>query len=745
MTIDKFDHDWMERGTNMSTKMAGSANYHASYSFLEPEILIPEMTFLAENPEAFGLVPDACPLSTKHLLIAANGHSAEGGSISPMIDTEEKGIDGLFSIYGDLFPRTEEVADALQAAFGANKSGQEYPVSRYCAALTEVTALQILRNAAFEASFEQTRVMLADGLLRNMRAFRKSFRNEEGKLQWADDFFSVSLGVCRVREAGGGDYIADVFSAGDFSLYLLDAKGMAPLWCTPTPTFSCMETDGEWLIGKTVRFHHPEPFALLLISESVCGLNASELRNLRSNPGLIWRYRMRLEDYFLRLITDCVREYEFGNRAVHFFMGRSHGHDSASGAMTILRDGVSYEVFRLHCQNRLSVLSELTELLPDGYDPRNVPQPGTRAATEMTYLRQLLERDSDLSDRLVDALRACAVQKLRKGPSAEPLPLPENVPDYSRLEWADVHRAYRVYDCENDEDRSRIENNARVMREGLSEHWVTLRPLLTEPRHNLPQDIQNYRRISDQIYDVCRDMNSRLSELLEQRRKTIAEIGRLMSDGLDMLDAEGNDWVCGRAGADSVLAWAEPLTTRLPMQLQELQRNWSQQTEHYRTMLTAYTAERDKLFLRDICEERGSFFGDWCAMRDGCLPEGRWELFRDRLVNTPETVEFLNLFDSLYRISHGTGALLHRIRTRAAENRMARDLSGRQDLQVLALRGAAYEDPDWGDAVIRVMDMATRNGFRATVRKWQRTCELIEKREKAYREFSAMYEAYMDL
>ena len=729
----------------MDTKTAGSANYHASYSFVEPEILIPEMTFLAENPEAFGLVPDACPLSTKHLLIAANGHSAEGGSISPMIDTEEKGIDGVFSVYGDLFPRTEEIAEALQAAFGTNKSGQEYPVSRYCATLAEVTALQILRNSAFDASFEQTRVMLTDGLRRNMKAFRNSFRNEEGKLLWSDDFFTVSLGICRIREAGGGNYTADVFSAGDFSLYLLDATGMSPLWCTATPFFSCVDRGEELLAGKTVRFHHPEPFALLLISESVWGVNASEMRSLRSNQGLIWRYRMRLEDYFLRLITDCVREYEFGTRAVHFFMGRSHGHDSASGAMTILRDGVSYEVFRLHCQNRLSVLSELTELLPDGYDPHNIPHPGTRTDTELAYLRQLLERDSDLADRLVDALQSCTVDKLRKGSSAESVPPPENVPDYTRLEWETVHRTYRVYDSENDGDRTRIENNARAMKDSLSEHWITLRPLLTELRHNLPPEIQNYRRLSDQMYDSCRDMNRRLSALLEVRRETVASIGKLLADGLDTLDAEGNDWVCGRAGTDSVTAWADPLATQLPLMLQDLQRDWKEQTEQYRTLLTAYTAERNKLFLRDICEEKGSFSSDWRAMRDGCLPEGRWELFRDRLANAPDTEAFLNLFDSLYRISHGTGVLLHRIRTRAAENRMARDLSDRQNLQLLALRGAAYEDPDWGDAVIRVMDMATRNDFRATVRKWQRTCELIEKRKKAYMEYSAMYNAYMDL
>jgi hypothetical protein len=344
----------------------------------------------------------------------------------------------------------------------------------------------------------------------------------------------------------------------------------------------------------------------------------------------------------------------------------------------------------------------------------------------------------------MDALRLSTVEKLRKGAAAEPIPLPENVPDYARLEWEELYRTYRVYDCENDGDRARIEQNARVLQESLSEHWITLRPMFTETKHTLPLDVQNYRRVSDQMYASCRDMNSRLAELLDARRKTIQAIGRILSDGLDTLEAEGNDWVCGRAGVDSVMAWADPLTTQLPLQLHDLRRDWERQTEQYRALLTAYTAERNKLFVRDVCDERGDFSADWRAMREGCLPEGRWELFRDRLANTPETVPFLNLVDSLYRISHGTGALLHRIRTRAAENRMARDLSDRQDLRILALRGAAYEDPDWGEAVIRAMDMATRNDFRATVRKWQKTCELIEQRKQAYLEYSTMYNTYMD-
>ena len=75
------------------------------YSASDVEPLRPEMAFLAENPEAFGLVPDACPLATKHLLVAVNGHSAEGGVLSPVCEMQQPGIEGLQALYGDLLPR----------------------------------------------------------------------------------------------------------------------------------------------------------------------------------------------------------------------------------------------------------------------------------------------------------------------------------------------------------------------------------------------------------------------------------------------------------------------------------------------------------------------------------------------------------------------------------------------------------------------------------------------------------------
>ena len=71
--------------------------------------LLAGMAFLAENPEAYGLVPDACPAVTSDLLLAVNGHGATGGELSPTYPVEEGGVDGLLdNLYGNLIPRTDE-------------------------------------------------------------------------------------------------------------------------------------------------------------------------------------------------------------------------------------------------------------------------------------------------------------------------------------------------------------------------------------------------------------------------------------------------------------------------------------------------------------------------------------------------------------------------------------------------------------------------------------------------------------
>lgn len=704
------------------------------------EMLRPEMTFLAENPEAFGLIPDACPLATKHLLIAANGRGAESGAAAPAYEMEHPGVEGLFEFYGDLIPRTRETEDALQFVFGESRTLRELPVSRYCAALAEIISLQVMNGPANGASYEQTILMLNDKLRQGLTALQGRFGElEHPDVLW-DEYFELSIGICRIRPAGDGDYVADIFSSGDFRIYLLDEQGMAPLWTVKTELFSPGHLTG--LAGKSLRFRHPEPFAILLVSEGICALNAAEARSMRNDPGLVWRYRMRLEDYFLRLITDCVREYEFGDRATRFFVGRSHGRDSASGALTILRDGVAYETFRLHCQNRLSSLERQMELLPNGYDPHNVPPLESRARTEIQFIRELLERSHELSDRTANALRLRILKKFEEGDTAELTPFLANVPEYRRLDVEEMRRVFLCLDRENTPDRTRIEKNRNALREGMAEHWITLRPFLLNDGDTASAALREHRGVSEEIYRVCLDMNRRLAEMLAERRRTVQSIQQLMAESLEVAAAEGNDWACCRAGNDSVKAWLDPLQNRLPALLESMGEGWQAETERYRSLLAAYTAERDKLFRRDIHPEYGAFAADWQAILEGRLSEDVWSEWRDCLSEKPGTAGFGDFLDALRRVSLGTGALLERIRSRAAENRMARELANRPDLRIDALRGAAYEDPDWGEEIISVMDTATRNEFRATVRRWQETCLLRERQKMAYEEYAAMYAAY---
>ena len=710
------------------------------YSASDVEPLRPEMAFLAENPEAFGLVPDACPLATKHLLVAVNGHSAEGGVLSPVCEMQQPGIEGLQALYGDLLPQDEETVEMLLSSFGETMSTREYPVSKYCATLAAVKTMGLLRGELKNDSFDQTRARLETEIRDGLSALQDLFCRREDESLRGSEFFSVSVGACRIREMGEGDYVAEIFSAGDFRIYLLDESGMAPLWHSDTPTLS--PTNSETLRGGSLRFHHPDPFAVLLVSESICALNAAEQRSLRGNPGLIWRYRMRLEDIFFRLVTDCVRDYEFGDRATRFFVGRSHGRDSASGAMTVLRNGVSYETFRLNCQTRLSALGRLLELLPGGYDIHNIPVQVPRVEAEISHIRELLEQKPDLADRLTDALRRHALDKFHEGEARPVTDMPADIPDYIRLEWKDIRDAYGILDQENREDRMRIAENHKILRECLSEHWITLRDIFTEPLASEVLHVQDYESTSERVFESCLDLNRRLAEILKKRQTAVSRLSDILSGSLTMLEAEGNDWLCGRADAESMLSWALPLRGEVTDLVAHLEQNWRADTERYRSLLTAYTAEREDLFRRDIRPGYGRFAAEWQAIRDGDLPEDRWDALRERLIETNGTVAYLETFESIHCISRGTGILKNRIRSRAVENRMARELANRMDLRVAALRGAAYEDSDWGEEVISVMDTATRNEYRAMVRRWKENCLLIEQQKEAYQTYSAMYQTF---
>ena len=685
------------------------------------------MAFLSENPEAYGFVPDACPAVTSDLLIAVNGQNATGGAISPTFPVEAGGVDGLFDmLFGGLIHRTDENTRLLRATFGESEGLQEHTVARYCAALAEAVALQLLCGPAKGTSPEQTCMMLGDEIPRKLARLRETVCGD-GLTSQDSVFYTVSFGACRVTPKEEGHYSLEIFSAGDFRVFLLDGKGLRPLWMTDTPVLSPDSTVIP--VVKSLELDHPDPFAILLLSDSICTLNSTEARVLRENPGMIWRYRMRLEDQFLRLITACVREQEFGERAARFFTGRSRGRDSASGAMTILRGGASYEVFRSLCQNRLAELENMISLLPEGYDPANVPVRPSRENMEREHINRLLEEEAGLSDRVSEALRLCALDKLRLGDQPSP-PLPKGIPDYRRLSYGEVWEVFRRFDRENDRDRARAEENRRILRENLTDHWTTLRPCFLKASgiEDTPDRARGYA--------ACVDMSARLGRMLAYRQKTLKRLDSLLADSLTVLRAEKKDWMEGRAGDGCVTAWAEGLEADLPDALSPLLREWREDTDRYRGLMSAYTYERELLFRRDADSRDGFFADDWQRIGEGRLPDDRWDILRDSL-DTPDA--YRDLLESLRRVSKGTGILLARIESRGADRRMARELAGRDDLRIAALRASAYEDEDWGESVVAIMDPPLRRAHREAVRRWIETCELDARRVEAYTAYSQSY------
>ena len=167
---------------------------------------------------------------------------------------------------------------------------------------------------------------------------------------------------------------------------------------------------------------------------------------------------------------------------------------------------------------------------------------------------------------------------------------------------------------------------------------------------------------------------------------------------------------------------------------------WQADTEAYRSLLTAYTYERELLFRMDTKDVEGFFASDWLAMQEGDLADSRWNAIRDLLEVVPT---YRDLWDSLCRVSKGTGALLARIHGRGAERRMARELAGRSDIQLAALRASAYEDEDWGESVVAVMEPPLRREHKDAVRRWQETRELVARRAEAYAAYSTAWSAYL--
>ncbi len=691
-------------------------------------------SFLVENPESYGAVFDACPVAMGDLLLGVNGYAADDGAPAPSFIAEEAGVEGLLNtVYGQLLPPTEETAAVLRGTFGDREGEQEYPIARYSAALAEAVALYTFRGPAKGTSYEQTSLMLGSEIARKLSILRDTIERLDSETQADDSCYTVSFGACRILRMGEGRYTLEIFAAGNFRLYLLDRKGMSPLWTAVTP---CIDPDSNKIVsGCRVPLLHPEPFAVLLLSDGVYGYGAAEGRALHENAGVRWAYRMRLEDHILRLVTACVRPGEFGERAERFFTGRSVGKGSASGAICLCLDGdTSYEAFREACQHRYAELEAWIADLPNGYDPDDETNLPSQEDMEAAFSRYLMESRPTLTERVTRAIGDYAVRVLREGPRGDVFPYPDGVSDLLRLDYEEVSGIYARFDCENRVDREHMADNIRLLRELLSENWITLRPLL---RALYPGGDAAH----DRTYRHCVQMNRRLHTMLEKRKRAIAETEERLTYALDTLRACGEDAAYGRGGDVPVSAWLRTTEGDVLRLMQDLHR-LEAEGEDYRSLWVAYTAERDTLFSLDTTSDKGFFASDFTAIRNGEMSDDGWERLREALCMRRGEANAEGLLDAVRAMSAYVRILRDRIDDRDAEGRMAREISRDYVWQMACIRAAIYGDSHWGDEVATVLDESARHEYLAAVARHREQCALAERKKSIYESYRRMYERY---
>ncbi len=707
--------------------------------------------FMSENPEAYGLVTDAYPVATGQWLVTAHGRSAPAGAL-PLTLSMEEGVGDLLRALSEGNTCNESV---LLHTFGASDAGREHPVARYAAALTELTVLDILSQTSEDTSFDELSMRIGTEVPCALYELREVVSHSRFPA-FENDPFAVSLGVCRLQHKGDGAYMLDIFTAGHYNAYLVDADGMRPIDTPSAPILSpegvtsseVSVADERALVGKRIHLHHPAPFSILLLSGGATALNAAEERNLHVSPGLIWHYRMRLEAYLLRLLAACTQESEFEERASRFFTGRLQGRDSASGALLFVPGNGSFGSFRSDCMARLRRVEDLIALLPDGYDPARVTELPSREETEQGYIRLLLTRDSELVRRVNLALRDLALAHIadmnkRDRPDKETGSLP-----FNGLSHEAVYEIFRLYDAENDEDRVLMSRNIRALREQFSAHWITLRPImeaLCSSDDVVSPETTRARDTAERSYELCLSLNTRLGDRLTQRRQKVDSLKALLTNGASVLSSEKEDWICGRAGDSPFVDWAESLASDIAAAVEALLAD--RDTDRCRSLLSAYMTERETLFMTDTTAPHGFFADDWHAITEGTLSDERWTLMqetaRESLAHADDgqaAQTYVALIDALHQISTGTGVLCARIISRSADRRAAFDLAGRTEWQITAIRASAYEDETFGQDIHALLSDTQKKEYFAVLQRRQETLDLMTRRADAFAEYSVLYE-----
>ena len=164
----------------------------------------------------------------------------------------------------------------------------------------------------------------------------------------------------------------------------------------------------------------------------------------------------------------------------------------------------------------------------------------------------------------------------------------------------------------------------------------------------------------------------------------------------DALQLDAEDYVVSRSGDDSFYARMNGLTRGVTAKVEAACREWKRQTDGYRSLLAAYTAEREKLFFADT---RGASFEEYGHILNGTLPEDKWEEIVQRLydrIPSAVTTKYRALLDAIKVLSQQNGRLRNSILERDTVGRACRDLGSQKDLQRDALLAILQNDvPGW--------------------------------------------------
>lgn len=703
--------------------------------------------FLCGSPASYGLIPDAMPIASRCLLVAANGYSAGGGVSIPLYTAGNGGITELMDEVFPMLEQTEMQKQVLRDTFGDCRVQKEHPLSRYCAALVEAEAVRFLQDSR-GGDFEELRDRLGDRLSDGLCRLRA--RMEEGDAahstvgrrksfpQVSEEYYEVSFGACRITQEEDGSYTTDIFSAGDMRVFLMDGEGLFPLWVSRTPRLSA--NGGTTMGCRRIRLSHPEPFAVVLLSATVCPqFDAAETAEVTVQA------RMRLEERLLRIVNTATEEQELGARAAQVLSDLAVGQKSISGAMTVRCDG-GYTAFREACRLRLQTLEQDMALLPTGYSPAREPLRKSCIETERDFVREVFLARPELREQVrrqidgrVRELMATLPRDAEGGLlPAEKVALPEPIcPKGSEdplriLTVEDVRHALEAYETANLADRAHMRQCRKLLYTLLSEHWTVLRPLFyTDRKTDDPAAERQYR--------CCLELNRRLEAALLARRARLDALKAQLTRDLSLLGNRAEDWVMGRADPSGCCALLDNYTKTLPARLGKTAEHWETDTDHFNALRAAYTSERAALFELDISPD-GFFAETYVALTTGECSEETQRKLR-AAVNAEPTGTLSGILDTVLVLSSAIRRLRGQIGSREAEWKCIHELSESFEWQFACVRCAVYGDETENAASLP--DDPTRFAYNRVVREWREETALRERRLDAFDAYTRNYRRYL--